>query len=264
MTSMRLATALVLLAALAAGCVQQGMQSAPGASRGAPDPADAARRAAPRLELASLYFSSGNYEAALGEINLALAAKPDLGPAYNLRGLIQAAMGEERLADESFQRALSLNPRDADAMHNRGWVYCQVRRYEEANALFEQALVQPQYREPQRTLIAQGVCHARAGKLDLAEQKLSRAYELDAANPTTAINLADVLYRRGEYERARFYVRRVNSREEASSAQSLWLALRIENRLGNRSGVEDFGRQLRNRFPQASETVAFDRGRIDD
>jgi type IV pilus assembly protein PilF len=261
---MRQAHLLLLVAMLGAGCVQQGHLPAPGVPRSAPDPADADRRAAPRLELAALHFSRGNYETALQEVNLALAAKPDLGPAYNLRGLIQAAMGEERLADESFLRALALNPRDADAMHNRGWVFCQFRRFDEANALFDQAVAQPQYRDPIRTLIAQGVCHARAGKLELAEQKLSRAFELDATNPTAAINLAEVLYRRGDYERARFYIRRVNGRDEFSSAQSLWLALRIENRLGNRPGVEEFGRELRNRFPQAPETVAFDRGRIDE
>jgi type IV pilus assembly protein PilF len=78
------------------------------------------------------------------------------------------------------------------------------------------------------------------------------------------LNLADVLYKRGEFERARFYIRRVNQREEISNAQTLWLALRIENRMGNRSGVDDYGRQLRNRFPQASETLAYERGRFDD
>ena len=73
-----------------------------------------------------------------------------------------------------------------------------------------------------------------------------------------------MLYRRGEFERARFYIRRVNQREELSNAQTLWLALRVENRLGNRGGVEEYARQLRNRFPQAPETLAYDRGRLDE
>jgi type IV pilus assembly protein PilF len=91
-----------------------------------------------------------------------------------------------------------------------------------------------------------------------------RAYEFDSSNPSTSLNLAEVLYRRGELERARFYARRVNSREEFSNAQSLWLALRIENRIGNRPGVEDYGRQLRARFPQSPEAQSYDRGRLDD
>jgi type IV pilus assembly protein PilF len=91
-----------------------------------------------------------------------------------------------------------------------------------------------------------------------------RAYEMDAGNPTTALNLAEVLYRRGEYERARFYIRRVNGVEEIVNAQSLWLAMRIEYKIGNRGGVDAFGRQLRNRFPQSSEALAYERGRFDD
>jgi type IV pilus assembly protein PilF len=263
------------LVALLAACVTStttgpattppsGSKPAGSDGRSASDPSDADRRAAVRMELASLYFGRGQYDTALDEVKLALQAKPDLGAAYSLRGLIYASMGDEALADESFDQALRINPRDADAMHNRAWFLCQRNKFAEADRWFEQALAVPQYREPQRSLLAQGVCLTRAGKLEEAERKLSQAYELDPTNPTTALNLADVLYRRGEYERARFYIRRVNQREEASSAQSLWLALKIENRLGNRGGVDDFGRQLRNRFPQATQTLAYNQGRFDD
>ena len=256
----------LVLALLVAACAQPGVEpEGPAAQpRTASDQTDADRRAAVRLELAGGYFSRGQYETALDEIKRALVARPDLGSAYNLRGLVHAAMGEDRLADESFQRALAINPRDADAMHNRAWFLCQRDRFDEADRLFEQAIQQPQYRDVQRSLMAQGVCMARAGKLPEAERKLVRAYELDPANPTTALNLSEVLYRRGDYERARFYIRRVNAREELANAQTLWLALRIENRMGNRSGIEEYARQLRSRFPQSPEAQAYDRGRIDD
>jgi type IV pilus assembly protein PilF len=258
--------ALPILAVMIAACAQPGTTQGPPIAepRTASDQTDADRRAAPRLELASLYFGRGQYETALDEIKQALAVRPDFVAAHNMRGLIYAAMGEERLADESFQRALELNPRDADTLHNRAWFLCQRNRFAEADQLFEQAIAQPQYRDAVRSLMAQGVCLARANKLPEAERKLSRAYELDPANPTTALNLSEVLYRRAEYERARFYIRRVNSREDLVNAQTLWLALRIEHRIGNRAGVEDFARQLRSRFPQSPEALAYDRGRIDD
>ena len=94
------------------------------------------------------------------------------------------------------------------------------------------------------------MCQARAGQLDQAEAALARSYELDPSNPATAVNLSEVLFRRGEYERARFYIRRVNDQPEISNAQTLWLAARIEHKLGNKAGVANFGKQLRNRFPQ--------------
>jgi type IV pilus assembly protein PilF len=253
------------IASLTVACTTTSAPTASGSElRAPPDKADADRRAALRMELASMHFSRGQYELALEEIKLALQAKPELGAAFSLRGLVYASMGDDALAEDSFNRALQINPRDADAMHNRAWFLCQRGKFAEADRQFEQALAVPQYRDAQRSLMAQGVCLARDGKFDEAERKLSRAYELDPTNPSTALNLAEVLYRRGEYERARFYIRRVNQREDLTNAQTLWLALRIENRMGNRGGVEDFGRQLRNRFPQSPEALAYERGRFDE
>lgn len=253
-----------LLAALVGCAAPPAVPGGGSEPRTASDTTDVERRARVRLELASAYFSRGQTETALDEVKQALVAKPDYVEAHNLRGLIYAHMGEDRLADESFRRALQLDPRDADTMHNYGWFLCQQKRYPEGAAQFAQALAQPNYRDITRTLMAQGICEARAGRWVEAERLLLRAYELDAANPAIAVNLSEVLYRRGEYERARFYVRRVNQQAELSNAQTLWLAARIENRLGNRAQVEEFGRQLRGRFPKARETLAFERGRFDD
>jgi type IV pilus assembly protein PilF len=263
---MRLPVLLLTLALLAPGCVQTGgrPRSSDNNAGVSVDPSDLEKRAAVRLELAGGYFSRGQYQTSLDEIKLALAAKPDMGAAYNMRGLVYAAMGEERLAEESFERAMTLNPRDADAMHNRAWFKCQRGQYDDADRLFEQAVATPQYRDLARSLMAQGVCNARAGRMVPAEQKLLRAYEVDPTNPTTAYNLADVLYRRNELERARFYVRRINDRDEISNAQTLWLAARIENKAGNRGATEIFGRQLRARFPQSPEAQAYDSGRFNE
>lgn len=249
----------VLLAACAAGPAQTAAEP-----RTASDQTDADRRAHVRLELAAAYFSRGQTETALDELKQALAAAPELPEAFNLRGLIYASMGENRLAEESFQRALQLNGRNGDARHNYGWFLCQQRRFADADAQFQGALALPQYRDSARTLLAQGVCAAQAKRLPDAERLLARAYELDPANPTTAFNLSQVLYDRGEYERARFYIRRVNQEPEVSNAATLWLAVRIENRLGNAPAVSEIGRQLRNRFPQAPQAQAFERGRFDE
>lgn len=222
------------------------------------------KRARIRLELASAYFAQGQNTTALDEVKQAITADPSLGAAYNLRGLIYANMSEDKLADGSFRQALQIDGKDASAMHNYGWFLCQRGRYDDAQVLFRQALAEPKHRDSVQTHLAQGVCLARASRLNEAEEALLKTYELDPSNPATATNLADVLYRRGEYERARFYVRRVNNVSELANPETLWLAARIENMLGNRNGVADFGNQLRNRFPRSREAVLYERGQFNE
>jgi type IV pilus assembly protein PilF len=216
------------------------------------------------MELAAAYFGRGQLTTALDEVKLAIVADPNNAPAYNLRGLIYASLGDEQLAEESFRHALRIDPRDPDTMQNFGWYLCQRQRYPEADTLFRQALAVPQYRDASRTLLTEGICQARAGQWSQAEGTLTRSYELDPVNPSIAVNLSEVLYRRGEYERARFHIRRVNANPDIVSEQTLWLAARIENRLGNRQGVQDVGSQLRNRFPRSPEAGAYERGQFDE
>ncbi|MCV2363779.1 type IV pilus biogenesis/stability protein PilW [Paucibacter sp. DJ1R-11] len=228
------------------------------------DQTDADRRAGVRLELAAGYFARGQHNTALDEIKQALAVKPDMREAINLRGLVYAAMGEPQLADENFRRALTLYPQDPDTLHNYGWLFCQQQRWAEANIRFDQALASPSYRAPARTYLAKGVCEARAGRLADAEASLVKAFEFDPANPAVAVNLAEVLYRNQQFERARFYINRVNAQSEQSNAQTLWLALRIERRMNNQSGVEQLSQLLRRRHPQSPELQAFNNGRFDE
>lgn len=256
----------LMLAALA-GCtstvVRDGKEVKPEV-KATPDPEQIKRTAGTRLELASLYFSRAQYNTALDEIKLAIQADPNNGAAYNLSGLIYAALGNMAQADASFQRALQINPRDADTMNNYGWVLCQNQRYKEAEAQFQQALGQPNYRGAARTLRVMGICQARDGRLEDAEASLLRSYQIDPASPETAFTLADVQYRRGQYERARFYIDRVNKSAEASNAQTLWLGSRIEYKLGNLVVARGLGEQLRKRYPQSPEALAFEQGRFNE
>ena len=226
--------------------------------------ADPVRRAQARLELASLYFSRGQHQTALDEIRQALSARPDMPEAIGLRALVLAATGDSAGAEASFQRAMQLAPGDAGIVHNHGWFLCNERRWAEADAAFDRAIASPRYDGVARSWMAKGVCLARAGRWAEAERALSRSYELDPTSPVTAFNLAEVLLRRGELERARFYAGRINAVPEQVNAQSLWLAARIERRLGNTSAMMDYGRRLRDRFPQSTETLQFERGRFDD
>jgi type IV pilus assembly protein PilF len=251
------------LGTLLAGCTTNPQQRSNAEISTPSTESDARRRARIRLELASSYYEEGKTEVALDELRQVLAADPNYAEAFNLRGLIYMRLGDLPTAEDSFRRALALNPRDADVLHNSGWLQCQMGRYPEAEASFQQALSHPLYGGRARTLLAMGVCQARAGHLDAAEASLKRSYELDAANPVTGYNLSRILYTKGDFERARFYIRRLNN-SELANAESLWLGIKVENRLNDPLAVSQLSEQLRKRYPQSRERQALDRRAFDE
>lgn len=227
------------------------------------DEPEVRRRARIRLELAVSYLSHGQTKVALDEVKQSLAADPTYADAYNVRGLVYMRLNDFAQADESFQRALALHPGDVDALHNRGWLLCQQQKYAEADQLFARALGDPTYTARSKSLMAQGLCQARAGNRALAEKTLLSAYEIDAGNPVVAYNIGVLQFQRGDFTRAQFYVRRLNN-SELANAESLWLGIKIERALKDPLAVRQLGDQLRRRFPDSREYSAFQRGAFDE
>jgi type IV pilus assembly protein PilF len=253
-----------ILTTLLAGCATPTPGGASADTMATPsDDTDQRRRARIRLELASSYFEEGKIEIALDEVKQVLALDPSFGEAYNLRGLIYLRLGDPVQAEDNFRRAVALNPRDGDAHHNYGWLLCQRGRYPEAARSFQQALAVPLYSGRSKTFLALGVCDARAGLMEDAERNLLRAYELDAGNPVAGYNLSRVLYQRGDYQRAQFYIRRLNN-SELANAESLWLGVKVENRMNDTAAMGQLSEQLRKRYPQSRERASLDRRAFDE
>jgi type IV pilus assembly protein PilF len=227
------------------------------------DEPEGRKRARIRMELAVGYFEQGQTNVALDELKQVIASDPSFPDAYNLRGLIYMRLNDMRQAEDSFKRAVSLNPRDGNVQHNYGWMLCQQGRFEESLRAFDAAMSNPVYAGRAKTLMAQGVCEARAGRLEQAERSLARAYELDAANPITGFNLANLLFKRGDFSRAQFYIRRLNN-SDLANAETLWLGVKVERRLGDQVAMRQLGEQLKKRFPKSREATAFERGAFDE
>lgn len=221
------------------------------------------RRARLRLELASGYLENGQTNVALDEIKQALIADPTFSDGFNLRGLVYMRLNDMGLAEDSFKRALALNPRDADVAHNYAWLLCQQARYPESFRFFGQALGNPTYRASAKSLMAQGVCQIQAGLKQEAELSLTRSYQLDAGNPLTGYNLANLLYQRGEFVKSQFYIRRLNN-SELANAETLWLGVKVERRLNNLDVSQQLANQLRRRYAQSRETAALEKGAYDE
>jgi type IV pilus assembly protein PilF len=250
------------LLGLLAGCATEQQTSAyrPDVSTMGDD-SEARNRARIHTELASGYFELGNLGVALEEIGEALRSDPTYGPAYNVSGLIHADLKEDRLAEQQFGHALRLNPTDSDANNNYGSFLCQRKREEEGIRHFLAALRNPLYQTPERSYVNAGMCSRRRGDLASAQDYFEKALKVRPNQPQALYQLADMMYARGDYAQARPYISRAS--QVLPNAEALWLALRLERKLGDRNAEASYAAQLRRQFPDSREARALAAGQFE-
>lgn len=219
-------------------------------------------RARLHTELAALYFGRGNMNVALEELRTAVRADASYAPAHSMFGLVYMELKENRLAEDSFERALRLSPNEPEINHNYGWFLCQNKREEESIRYFLQAIRNPLYPTPWRSYSAAGQCSLRIDKPKDAEEFFLRALRQEPDEPASLLQLGQIRYRQGNLEEARKLVARYN-RLVTPSPESLWLALRVERRLGQRVAERNFATELRRRYPDSPEAQALKRNTFD-
>ena len=253
---------LLLLALLVvlAGCAKKAPEEETGTMIG--EVGDPRNRAKLRTELASLYYSNGNLGVALEELRNATTADANYAPAYGMYGLVYMQMKENQRAEENFERALRIAPNDADINHNYGWFLCQTAREPDSIKYFLNALRNPLYSTPSRSYTAAGVCSLQVKKVKDAEAFFERALKFEPDEPAALLGLGQIRYRQGSVGEARKLVARYN-KVTTPSAESLWLAVRVERRLGERVAEQSFANQLRRRYPDSTEYQSLQRGQYD-
>ncbi len=265
MNRLPLFAALLAAAMLAAcGAMTSTTSEAPTAETGtqAGEASDPRNRAKVHAELASLYYGRGNMAVALEELRIAAAADPGYALTYSMYGLVYMDLRENKLAQENFQRALRLSPNDPDINHNYGRFLCQTGREAESIKYFLQAVRNPLYPAPWRSYSAAGQCSLRKDNVKDAEAYFLQALRHEPDDPPALLYLGVIRYRQGSLEDARKLVSRFNKIVEPT-AESLWLAVRVERKLGERVAESNFANQLRRRFASSREYQLLQRGEYD-
>jgi len=242
---------LVLAAALLAGCVTQPKGGGSGFAESAID-SESRQRARVFTDLAGAYFTRAQYKVALDELRKAIIADNRYGPAYNIYGLIYMELAEDKLAEENFRRAIELDRNDSESRTNLGWFLCARGRYDEGLDQFSAALRNPLYAKPEQAMTHAGLCAEKKGDLTLAEANLVKSLKLQPDNANTILKLAGMNFRQNKWGESQRLLAR-HAELAPPTAESLWLGVQLERKLGDRAQEAAYGFQLRKRFPDSNE-----------
>ena len=267
----RLSLVALCVAGALAGCASSGPEkgnSGKAELTTASDQTAAQRKVEIRMQLAVGYFEQGKYAYALDEAKLALAADPNYADAYGMRGLIYQQMGENALAEDNFVRARKLAPANPDLANNYGSFLCQQGRVREALPLFDAALGNRSYRSPASAANNAGSCALKIKDYASAERYLLQALQWTPDLPATNANLAKVYFEKRERDlvRAGFFINRLNkvAKMESLTADVLWLAIKVQHKLGDTDAETGWATQLRRHHSGSAEYAAYQRGAFDE
>src|ERR1700726_157740 len=89
----------------------------------------------------SYYYGNRDYERALAEFEIAKRDLPNEAQAYMAIGAIQRRQGKWTESTANFERATTLDPKNASFLFNLGFSYVAQRNFETADKIFDRALV---------------------------------------------------------------------------------------------------------------------------
>lgn len=196
------------------------------------------------------YLQKGRLDLAQQNLLKALEKDPNSSDAHHYFALLQEALGDDEKANQHFRKALKLNNKNPELLNNYGSFLCRKGQVELAEKAFMTAVRDPFYKTPEFAFTNAGICVAKGGNLNAAEDYFKQSQQVNANYPETLYQLAKLNYQKGDNAKAQAYLYRYNAQVPAT-ADSLALCYKIESALNESEKAEACAVQLRAKFPDS-------------
>ncbi len=179
-------------------------------------------------ELLRLNLLMQRRDAAQRHMRALLHADPAHALALYVRGSLQIADGDYRLAEDSLRRSLE-SERLPMALNDLAWVLVQRESYEEAEALIREALEMDETQAVAWSSL--GNILIRQDRLDEAEAALSRSISLDPSRPIVQLYQAELQILRGRSDAAREILDELEDQRGRMGDEALTLWRQLDERI---------------------------------
>ncbi|MFT4937043.1 MAG: type IV pilus assembly protein PilF [Paraglaciecola sp.] len=217
---------------------------------------DQSKAAKTRISLGLTYLKNGNYSQAKYNLDKALQFAPRSADAHFALAYYYQQVEELDAAEEAYQSAMDLEPRNADIANSYGAFLCQRGKYAEAKGYFLKAVNSDNYISSAETYENLALCSQSQGELEDALQYLRSAVNHQPGRAKSLYLLAHLLAASNYWAEAKDVLRRYEKVSQVS-ANSLLLASQIERALGNLQLSKGYGEMLLRMYPSDPATASY-------
>ncbi|MDC1436808.1 type IV pilus biogenesis/stability protein PilW [Gammaproteobacteria bacterium] len=209
------------------------------------------------LQLALGYVEQQDFAQARRHLNNATAIDPNNSDVYGIWGLVYTLEGDLGLADESFLRALRLDPENSQVRNNYAAFLFSNNRYQEAYDQLEQVVENTEYTGRSQAFENMGLAALQLNQLDDANFAFNRALQLNSNRIRSTLELADIGLQQENIQQAgRYYQSFLTLRQffnVQQSARSLWIGIKLEQARGMNNQMLEYGAILAELYPDSPE-----------
>ncbi len=198
------------------------------------------------------YLESENYDVARDRLERAIELDPRMGAAHMALGMAYEALGNARLATESYEASVRVEPRNYELQNGYAVFLCKQREYEKAEKYFKRAASHPENDTAEATLTNAGVCMQQKPDAAAAEAFYRQALERKANYGDALLQLCLLKFQQQDFLGSRAFLQRFMSANRTTPGV-LVLAAEIERKLGNDRGRTEYINQLLREFPESPE-----------
>lgn len=213
---------------------------------------DKAEAAKARLLLALSYLEKNDRPQAKLNLDKALELSPNLPEVHSSRAYFYQKIGENFLAESSYQKALSLAPDDPNIQNNFGTFLCSQEQFSKAENLLKTAIKSPNYNNVGRSYYNLAICQVEQALYKSALDNLIKANKYEPTANDILYMGATLNYGYSDYANALSWYQEYLS-QNGADAEGLLLGVSLYRVTGMTEQADNLANQLKSKYGSSKE-----------